>query len=292
MISVIIPNLHSPIIDQVVHSIDYQTSRSKIDEIIVVGQDRYKLVPKHVHFVDTPQPLCAAAARNLGAHFAQSDYLLFLDADCIATSDLVSQFLNRHRQGYAIVGGSVALGSENYWTRCDNIIVFFRALSETPAGTRRYLPSMNLSILSNLFFQIGGFDERIREVGEDIDLSLRLRKQGYTLFFEPQAVVYHYQQRISAAHVWTHLRSFGRAYPGLERNYPGMLTRRINFQLRTWSGGIIAIAPLLAVWDVINIYRTTPFLRHYWEMIPGMIWCKTAWYWGVVEGLLALEPGN
>src|SRR5689334_2346672 len=83
LLSVVIPNLHSPLIGQVIEALGRQTARSAIHELIVVGQDRYGLVPDDVRFIQTPQPISPAAARNLGARDAGGEYVLFLDADCI-----------------------------------------------------------------------------------------------------------------------------------------------------------------------------------------------------------------
>ena len=45
---------------------------------------------------------------------------------------------------------------------------------------------------AELFRRIGGFDARLtRAAGEDRDLCERWREQGYGLFYEPAAVVYH-----------------------------------------------------------------------------------------------------
>ena len=111
MISIIIPNLHSPLIGQVIQALAAQTARSSIREIIVVGQDRYGQIPASVRFVATPQPISPAAARNLGARLAAGDYLLFLDADCVAAPDLVEQLLKCHRQGHAGGGRRGGAGS-------------------------------------------------------------------------------------------------------------------------------------------------------------------------------------
>src|SRR3954453_23447533 len=100
MISIVIPNLHSPLIGKVIQALASQTARGSIHEVIVVGQDRYDQIPADVRFIPTPQPISPAAARNLGARLAGGEYLLFLDADCVAAPDLVEQLLKCHRQGY------------------------------------------------------------------------------------------------------------------------------------------------------------------------------------------------
>ena len=72
-IAVIIPNLHSPIIDRVLESLETQTK--SIDEVIVVGLDRHNLIkttPK-VRFISTGQPVSPAEARNIGMANSSAD---------------------------------------------------------------------------------------------------------------------------------------------------------------------------------------------------------------------------
>jgi GT2 family glycosyltransferase len=286
MVSVIIPSLNSPLIDQVIDALERQTAHDQIREVIVVGQDRYGRVPPQVRFIQTPQPISAAAARNMGAQLASGTYLLFIDSDCVAAPDLVERLLACHAQGQAVVGGGVALESGDYWIECDNLLTFATSLSFIPAGPRLYLPSLNFSIIHELFTTLGGFDESFsRAAGEDIDLSWRLRQRGHALFFEPRAVVYHRPQRSSAGAVWAHLRSFGQAQSSLWRLFPDLENTHKKRRLRPFAGLIIAIAPLLALRDVVSLYRRLLPLRSFVQLAPGLIWGKTAWYWGVAEAL-------
>ncbi len=287
-VTVVIPNLHSPLINRVIVALEHQTARHAISDIIVVGQDCYGRIPGHVHFVATPQPLCAAAARNLGAWQARGEYILFLDADCIAAPDLLEHLLARHREGHPVVGGSIDLTPDNYWVMCDNLLSFTPFLSTAPPGPRRYVPSLNMSITRTLFTDLGGFNPSFPgAAGEDIDLSLRVRARGYEPYFEPSARVYHQPQRASAQSVWKHLHNFGRIHIKLQRMHTGQAAPRLSPRLRPWAGAILATAPLLGLWDVLRIYQTYAPTRRYWRMLPGMVWGKTAWYWGVAEGLLA-----
>jgi glycosyltransferase involved in cell wall biosynthesis len=292
MISIIIPNLHSPLIGQVIEALAEQTARTAIREVIVVGQDRYGLVPVSARFVATPRPISPPAARNLGARLAGGEHLLFLDADCIAAPDMVERILGRHRLGQAVVGGAVAAEAGNYWTLCDNLLVFAPFLHSAGAGPRPYLPSHALSIAREVFESLGGFDERFAPTGEDMDLSLRLRARGYRLFFEPAASVAHRPQRASAAAVFNHLRSFGRGYYRLQRQHAALWRSPIAYLPSQSAGLLIALIPLLACKDILWQLIRQRALRPYAQAVAGMIWGRMGWYLGVVEGLLAAPEGS
>ena len=122
-VSVIIPSLHSPIIDRVVDSLRAQTCPPL--EIIVVGMDRAGRLAGRtdLHFMDTGRPISPAAARNAGAKLARGDIYCFIDADCLAAPDWIERMVARHAQGAQVVGGGVALPRSGYWTLCDNLAV-------------------------------------------------------------------------------------------------------------------------------------------------------------------------
>ncbi|MGI6251427.1 MAG: glycosyltransferase family 2 protein [Anaerolineaceae bacterium] len=65
-VSVIVPNLHSAVLGKTIQSLlEQQTSLSY--EVIVVGQDKYRLIPEHplVQSVETEKLTPSGKARNL-----------------------------------------------------------------------------------------------------------------------------------------------------------------------------------------------------------------------------------
>lgn len=287
-LSVVIPTLHSPIIRDVIRSLEQQTARETIAEILVIGQTDPNAITTPAQLIFTNHPVAAATARNLGAQHATGDILLFLDSDCIAHPELVAHHLNRHRKGHTVVGGSIAIEPHDaYWRLCDNLLAFTPFLAMMPAGERPYLPSLNFSLPRTIFNAIGGFDERFSgAAGEDVDLSFRLRAQGHRLFFAPEAQVMHYPSRANAATVARHLRSFGRIQVILHRRSQRWDRITQSRQLRAWASLLQATAPLLALIDALQLYSRYPPLRRYWHCLPGIVWGKSAWYWGYSEMLL------
>jgi glycosyltransferase involved in cell wall biosynthesis len=291
-LSVIVPNLHSPLIADVVAALRGQTVAP--DEIIVVGQDRHGLVAEGgpVRFVATPRPLSAAAARNEGARQAGGGLLLFIDSDCIAAPDLVERTLEAHRAGAQVASGGVAFETTPYWNLCDNLVALTPVLAPMSPGDLPYLPSLNFSIGRDLFWRAGGFDERFPgAAGEDTDLSFKLRKLGHRLTFIPGAVVAHRHARVGVGAVWHHLARFGSTWGQLQRMHRDLVGPSLRIRaLRSAGPAAFPLAVALSVLDMLLTYIQYPALRAYWHAAPGIIWAKLAWHNGLIMYLQSASP--
>ncbi|PMP79523.1 MAG: hypothetical protein C0183_14515, partial [Roseiflexus castenholzii] len=49
--------------------------------------------------------------------------------------------------------------------------------------------------------------------------------------------------------------------------------------LRALAPALRAVAPFLAIRDTATLAHHAPHL------LPGLVWARTAWYWGVAEGV-------
>lgn len=282
-VSVIIPSLNSPIIDQVVACVQEQTHPPQ--EILVVGRDDDQRLDGYtgVRFVDTTVAVSPAVARNRGAALAQGAILCFLDADCLAAPDWIARLVERHAEGAQVVGGGVALPRSGYWTLCDNVATFAEFLDCTAAGERGHLPSLNMSIRREVFLAVGGFDERFtRPSGEDTDLSLRLRERGYPLWFNPRARVTHCPSRRTLSHIWQHARVFGAAYARVQAMHEGIIGRSLRVAVCShaiWLG--VLVGPALALLDTALVYGQHPALLRYWYAFLGVVYARLGWYMGL-----------
>ena len=172
-VSVVIPNLHSPIIDKAVNSILNQTVGEKF-EILVVGKDMYNRTPagSNVEFIQTEEITPPGVARNIGVQNSKGNIIIFMDADCIASADFLQQHLNAHEGNVAkLICGSVSFPNDQYFTLCDNLSTFHEYLPNLSPGTRKLLPALNLSLKRSSWDKIGSFNSNT--VAEDADFSFR-----------------------------------------------------------------------------------------------------------------------
>ncbi len=148
-----------------------------------------------------------ATIRNSGVRSAKGDYLIFLDGDCIVRKDFVAQHRRMSEKGWFVSGKRVNL-SENFSKKCItkklpiqdwsplrwllprlrkdinkiNLllpifpeILFLRRRKDAALGAR----SCNLSMFSEDFYAVNGFDEAFHDWGiEDTELVIRLLKSG------------------------------------------------------------------------------------------------------------------
>jgi glycosyltransferase involved in cell wall biosynthesis len=285
-VSVVVPSLHSPIIDRVVDSLRAQTCPPL--EIIVVGMDRHGRLAGRtdLQFIDTGRPISPAAARNTGAAAARGDICCFIDSDCLAAPDWIERIVAPYQQGAQVVGGGVALPGAGYWTLCDNLAGLADFMEWSPAGTRSHLPSLNFSIRRALFESVGGFDQRFtRPSGEDTDLCFRLRRLGHTLLFEPRARITHCPPRNSLRHMWSHFHMFGATYLILQQQYGDLIGRSLRVEVcRRWPWLAVILAPFLALLDALLLFKRNPALLRYWYALPGITLARLAWYAGLTFG--------
>jgi GT2 family glycosyltransferase len=144
--------------------------------------------------------------RNLGISRAQFELVLFIDSDCEADAEVLNQHWSSHQATDPVVAGVTGLtGWSGPAGRAGRVLEAYPALSAA-FSLASWLPEVdwatctNLSVRREVLLEIGGFAESfpLRVYGEDVDLGLRLRKRGYRILCNPQAVVLHSQQTFSS----------------------------------------------------------------------------------------------
>jgi GT2 family glycosyltransferase len=136
-------------------------------------------------------------ARNLGALKAKGDYFIFLDSDCIIPPRYlteVDQVLTE--KNYDLFGGPDAADAN--FTNVQKAISYSMTSLFTTGGIRGkknhvgvfHPRGFNMGIKREAFEKVKGYDVNFK-CGEDIDLSIRILKEGYKSGLIPQAYVYH-----------------------------------------------------------------------------------------------------
>jgi glycosyltransferase involved in cell wall biosynthesis len=101
-----------------------------------------------------------AIARNFGAKHAQSDILLFVDADMTFDQEYVAKLIKPIKTGEVI--GTYTIDErvsnwDNVWARCWNLQEGWAAKKRFPANPPRYGTDFR-AILKSEFERVGGFD--------------------------------------------------------------------------------------------------------------------------------------
>jgi glycosyltransferase involved in cell wall biosynthesis len=114
-----------------------------------------------------------ARARNSGAKAAESDFLIFLDADTILPPPLLEQALELLESKTCCGGGTLLSFDSRLPFLAARLVEFWNWLSKT----NKLAAGSFIFCLAQGFFEIGGFDEKTY-AGEEVFLSRRLSTWG------------------------------------------------------------------------------------------------------------------
>ncbi|MES0857701.1 glycosyltransferase family 2 protein [Geobacillus sp. G4] len=122
------------------------------------------------------------AANNIGVEKTNQPYVFFLNVDTELLPDTLSELAKEIENS----DSSVAL-----W-ECRQFPYEHPKLYNPVNLETSWSSAAACVVKRECFNEVGGFDEKIFMYAEDVDLSWRLRANGYKLKYVPQCVVYHY----------------------------------------------------------------------------------------------------
>ncbi len=135
-------------------------------------------------------------SRNYGVHQTSSDYFIFLDSDCIIP-DKYMEAVNAEVEAYDIECFGGPDEAHPSFTNIQKAISYSMTSFLTTGGMRggsekviKFHPrSFNMGFSRRVFEKTRGFGGM--RFGEDIDLSLRIEKAGFSCALIKEAFVYH-----------------------------------------------------------------------------------------------------
>lgn len=204
--SVIIPVYNRPDhIENLLHCFTKQTFKENFEIVIVESGSTVKSnqVVKKFETDLSIQYHCKSnegpgSSRNYGLQRAKGRLLIILDSDTLIAPDYLEQVDHGCKDADAF-GGPDALHPKA--SEIQKAIDFCMTSRLTTGGTRghqkslgNFLPrSFNMGFSEKVAKHTGGF--AIPSLGEDLDLSLRIRKLGFKICFIPKAIVYHERKK-------------------------------------------------------------------------------------------------
>lgn len=168
-----------------------------------------------------------ALSRNYGAERSRGDYLIFFDSDCIIPPDYLAIVTDYLKQ-YAVPAYGGPDRAHPDFTRIQKAINYGMTSFFTTGGIRggkkrldRFYPrTFNFGIDKEAFNTLGGFSNM--RFGEDVDLSIRIYKSGYSCALIREAWVYH-KRRTNLKKFFKQVFNSGIARFVLYKKYPDSL---------------------------------------------------------------------
>jgi GT2 family glycosyltransferase len=226
-VSVVMPFAGSPAAARAALDVLAGLSLAPGDETILVDNrgvvgTAVRDVPAGVQVVTATAEHSPAYARNTGAEGGAGEWILFLDADCLAPPDLLDRYFET---GVAPAVGALA-GAVGPAPGPAGLAAGYGAaksfLNQDSHLSHPFMPravAANLLVRRAAFEQVGGFFEGVR-AAEDTDFSWRLQLAGWELEGRPGATVTH-RYRTTVRGLRRQWRGYAAGRAWLARRYEG-----------------------------------------------------------------------
>ncbi len=134
------------------------------------------------------------------------DYFFILNNDTVLHPECIGRLVSRAQSASDIAAVSPKIrfrqphdriwfagGTFNFWTGRNGHVGYRRRERETwnAPKSMEFICACAMLVPRRAWQEIGGFDELLFRSAEDLDWSLRARRAGYRLFYEPEALVWH-----------------------------------------------------------------------------------------------------
>ena len=200
-------------------------------------------------------------ARNYGLDRADGDFFIFVDSDCLLPPNYIETLKKTIKENPTDCFGGPDSAHESF-TDIQKAINFSMTSFFTTGGIRggkksleKFTPrTFNMGFSREVYEKTGGFREMY---SEDIDMSTRIKNNGFKIMLYPDVKVYH-KRRVNLKKFWRQVHIFGMSRITLELLYPG------SMKLVHWLPALFVILGLgLVIASFFNIWFLIPLLVYF-----------------------------
>ena len=211
-------------------------SSEKCEEVVQKYKNRISV---QYFYKDNSGP---GQSRNYGAEKATGNYFVFLDSDCVLPPDYFKIIFNQLLLNYKDAFGGPDMAHTDF-SDLQKAINYSMTSFFTTGGIRggseklgKFHPrSFNMGYSRKVFEKTGGFSTM--RFGEDIDMSIRIIKAGFSTSLIKEAAVYH-KRRTSLIQFYKQVMNSGIARINLYKRHPESL-KIIHFTPALFVLGLI-----------------------------------------------------
>ncbi|NIU88674.1 MAG: glycosyltransferase, partial [Nitrosopumilaceae archaeon] len=127
-------------------------------EIIVVDSEPSEIIRDvaknfpEIKLIRGADNLKPGAARNLGVKDARSEYIAFIDSDCIPNEHWLQQAFESLEKGHKLVGGPIVDRLPLHpISSIDNLLQFVDFSAKRPSGIAEHIPAGNSAVPKEVF---------------------------------------------------------------------------------------------------------------------------------------------
>lgn len=263
-----------PFLDNCLRSV--QKSMKGIDgEIFVVDNASVDRTPQLVqqHFPDVklmanPDNKGFAKANNQAISVCEGEYILLLNPDTIVSEDTLTtciQFMDTHKDAGAI-GVKLLDGSGRFLPESKRGLPTLSASFMKMSGLYRLFPrssrwnayyqghidenqTAQVEVLCGAFMfmrkealgRTGNLDEDFYMYGEDIDLSYRISKAGYSIYYVPSTSIIHYKGESTRKSSLNYILTFYQAMLIFTKKHPEFRGQQFLTKVAIYVHGVLRV---------------------------------------------------
>ena len=261
LVSIIIPTRDRwPLLQRCLRSIEKKTEYSRY-EIIVMDNDSSE--PETLKYLQRltdrytvskwPGEFNFSAINNVGAAQANGDYLLFLNNDTeVRRAEWLTSMVEQAQRPEVGAVGAKLMYLDGSIQHAGMVL----GVNELTGHAFRHHPDHSASysglvdvvrncsavtaacmmVPRRVFEEVGGFDERFRVALNDVDLCLKIRRQGYLIVYTPLALLVHHEGATRGRlHPWKETQLFQELWGDVIKRGDPYYNPNLTLSREDWS---------------------------------------------------------